>query len=666
MSWQRETVWAGEQGQSTKFLYAQRHSAESLFSFQQAAFGSSNSQFFGLSCAPITGVLQVSIGTGSVYQYLAIDPTVWSTLPAQTNPYLLQGLVVASQTITGFSAPATSGYSQNFLVECQIQVTDTAAVSTPYYNSSNPAQPIYQQSSPSRENLVVFKVKAGTAAPTGTQTTPSADSGYVPLYSVQVNNGQTSIPSGQISLASGAPAFYGFVPVNPLGNTPVYLNPASPQLGSVNISGTATISGMLLGGATAFSGFKTAFLSGLAGDYGKFTAIGWTGSAQSTDSVNISGSIGYIGPHAGTDVDPYPISQLNVAMLGGKLASDYALAAGNYITVYAGTPTLASGNAGITGQFTANAPQGTAPLIVQSTTQVANLNTQYVGGYSPGNASGNIPISNGTLCTNLNAQYLGGQPSSYYQPAGSYAAMNATNTGSFAVTSFLQSTGGTGSTQIQVGYNASNNSGFNNGGPVAYVYAISQPLAIYAPSVRTNGPLYVGDATRQNAYMQDLIPSGMLRAGVCVYTVTYSTSTSYPYPGNGTAWGSYGSVAGHINVGADTASHSAFWINFRCKVTLNASLGVTFQGLGYPTATVRVDGNVVGTIGGTGAGSAPYTFSSGTHTVDITYAAQNMNQPYYLGTEGTQDPYGGSLTVFGWIPLSSGQVSSAITSIVPG
>lgn len=39
-----------------------------------------------------------------------------------------------------------------------------------------------------------------------------------------------------------------------------------------------------------------------------------------------------------------------------------------------------------------------------------------VNGLSVGNASGNIPKANGTLCTNLNAQYLGGNPAGYFSP----------------------------------------------------------------------------------------------------------------------------------------------------------------------------------------------------------------------------------------------------------
>lgn len=45
------------------------------------------------------------------------------------------------------------------------------------------------------------------------------------------------------------------------------------------------------------------------------------------------------------------------------------------------------------------------------------VNAGSLRGLVPGNASGNIPINNGTLNTNLNAEKLGGQPASFFAPA---------------------------------------------------------------------------------------------------------------------------------------------------------------------------------------------------------------------------------------------------------
>ena len=50
---------------------------------------------------------------------------------------------------------------------------------------------------------------------------------------------------------------------------------------------------------------------------------------------------------------------------------------------------------------------GSPPFTVVSTTLVGNLNADLHDGYQAGNATGNIPVSNGVLNTNLNSQYLG-------------------------------------------------------------------------------------------------------------------------------------------------------------------------------------------------------------------------------------------------------------------
>ena len=85
---------------------------------------------------------------------------------------------------------------------------------------------------------------------------------------------------------------------------------------------------------------------------------------------------------------------------------------------------LATGTMSITGQITSTLSTGTMPFAVTSTTRCTNLNVATAGvsdscsgnaatatsastlsGYSAGNASGNIPISNGVQNTNLYASY---------------------------------------------------------------------------------------------------------------------------------------------------------------------------------------------------------------------------------------------------------------------
>jgi len=91
-----------------------------------------------------------------------------------------------------------------------------------YYNSANPAQPFSGPSNSGSSNYTQrlcrcsVALKAGAAASTGTQTTPSPDSGYVGLFAITVANGQTQITSSSIAQLATAP-FFPALPAVPAG-----------------------------------------------------------------------------------------------------------------------------------------------------------------------------------------------------------------------------------------------------------------------------------------------------------------------------------------------------------------------------------------------------------------------------------------------------------------
>ncbi len=679
----RMTIYPNEVGSTAKVLQMQRDSYKALFQFIADSLGNTSSYFTGLAATPGTG-LSVSIGRGALYQYLANDPTTWSTLAADTTPYELQAILEAAATVT-LSPPAmTSGQSVNILIEAQVQVQDATASNTNFYNSSNPLAPTPLARSNTRSNVVVLQAKNGTPATTGLQTSPAADAGWVPLWVITVDQGEVSINSGDIAAAAGAPQFYGFVQVNPAGNTPVFLNPASQQTGSINISGQAQIgaansnnallairipNASVAAGSTkqtalfSYSVDGASNVSGITpaafgvGDSGAaaLLALDLSGNLGLKGALSLNGGITYTGTHAGTDADPYPTSQVNAAMFGGKLPSDYALASGSYVTLYAGTPTLGSGNAGVTGYLQSGVATGTAPLIVASTTQVANLNCSLLAGYAAGHSSGQIPIADGTLCTNLNAQYLNGLPSSAFQVAGSYAVLNALSSGYIQASGTVGSTGGQPSTQIQMGYAATNSQGLNSNGPISYLQALATPLALLGSAILTNGPLYLGQATKYNLYAQDVVASGVIRQGMPLYRVTKLASysaNSGPFPvGSPGAvdLGYYASATGHISLmlpGAGT------W-DFRMVLTLSANLTVNFNGRHNDAFAVWVDGVNVFTATSDGNIAGSYTFSAGQHTIDVIYGADGV---------AADD----RLDLFGWIPYPAGSMAAAITSILPG
>jgi len=85
---------------------------------------------------------------------------------------------------------------------------------------------------------------------------------------------------------------------------------------------------------------------------------------------------------------------------------------------------------------------GSADITITAAANGGNSAT--VGGYTPGNANGNVPVSNGTINTNLNAQYLNGIASTGFAPSGygigTNAATFSADYNTMVTTGFFQST----------------------------------------------------------------------------------------------------------------------------------------------------------------------------------------------------------------------------------
>ena len=169
--------------------------------------------------------LHISIGAGAIYSSQPVDATAYGSLGTDANTIVKQGILAAPTTLT-LTAPVTSGYSQVYLVEACYSDTDGGAITEPYYNSASPSSPLNGPANSgasqytTRQGVCTITLKAGTAAPTGSQTTPSTDAGYVPLYTITMANGQTAITTAQIVTVAGAP----FVPYN-LNNLPTNFLP---------------------------------------------------------------------------------------------------------------------------------------------------------------------------------------------------------------------------------------------------------------------------------------------------------------------------------------------------------------------------------------------------------------------------------------------------------
>ena len=137
----------------------------------------------------------------------AVDNSSYSSLAADTTHSIMkQGILYDTWSAT-MTPPGTSGYAINYLIQGTFAETDDGSTVLPYYNSSNPA---VAWSGPSnsgtaqytqRSGYLTLSTKAGTAATAGSQTTPAADSGYVPLWVVTVAYGATTITSPSLPSA---------------------------------------------------------------------------------------------------------------------------------------------------------------------------------------------------------------------------------------------------------------------------------------------------------------------------------------------------------------------------------------------------------------------------------------------------------------------------------
>jgi hypothetical protein len=168
--------------------------------------------------------LQLLLGVGAIYQPGQVDYVTtagagalaaYGSLAADTTSTTLQGIQAVAATLPAFLTPGTAGQSINYLVQFQQQTQDATPIVLTYQNSaSTPQNPLPPVSGPGglgasqnteRLSVLVYQVVAGTAAATGTQTTPATSAGWLPGYVVTVPFGATTLTAANIAIAPLAP-----------------------------------------------------------------------------------------------------------------------------------------------------------------------------------------------------------------------------------------------------------------------------------------------------------------------------------------------------------------------------------------------------------------------------------------------------------------------------
>lgn len=170
----------------------------------------------GFTCIPsVPAAMTVQVTAGNLFQLVVTDASAFGSIAADSTQVMKIAALAATQTLSGFTAPGTAGFSQNYLIEAAFTETDSGSLVLNYYNSANPLVALGGPGgtgvaqNTQRSCNVSLAVKAGTAAATGTQTTPSVDAGYIPLFVVTIANGQATITAPNISTHPSAP----FIPI---------------------------------------------------------------------------------------------------------------------------------------------------------------------------------------------------------------------------------------------------------------------------------------------------------------------------------------------------------------------------------------------------------------------------------------------------------------------
>ncbi|PUA19570.1 phage tail protein [Glaciimonas sp. PCH181] len=224
----RVQVFPGAIPLETDILNTNKNTMIALAKLSAAMLGL-NTIANGLACVP-TGPasLQVVVNPGEIYSLQNVDNTAYSSLASDTAHQIVkQGILLNAATLN-CPAPGTAGQSINYLIQAAYQDLDALPIVLPYYNASNPATAYSGPANSGttnntvRQGNCVVAVKAGTAATTGSQTTPAADVGYIGLWVVTVANGQATIVAGNIAAAANQSILPGSLLASLQGNLANY------------------------------------------------------------------------------------------------------------------------------------------------------------------------------------------------------------------------------------------------------------------------------------------------------------------------------------------------------------------------------------------------------------------------------------------------------------
>lgn len=272
----RNIVYPGSIPQDSDILYPNRNAMVGIAALTAATLGT-GVVVDGLACTQATPAsLTVVVGPGSITQLSSVDATAYGSLPADVTDQIVKTGINLQPVNFALTAPASSGQAINYLIEAAFSETDTDPVVLPYVNAANPSQAFSGPNNAGtaqntqRVQRVQLQVKPGAAEASGMQTTPSVDAGWVGLYVVTVNYGQTAITSSNIAVAPGAPFLQYKLPMLRPGFASMQVFTSSSNF--VVPNGVTTVRVEVTGGGGA-GGYHSSMPSGGGGAGGKAIGI---------------------------------------------------------------------------------------------------------------------------------------------------------------------------------------------------------------------------------------------------------------------------------------------------------------------------------------------------------------------------------------------------------
>jgi hypothetical protein len=219
----RPIIYDQEQGRLYDFLSLAREFVYGSGIAWGDLFGSTASVVSGFAAtASSPASLVINIAAGRIYLQAAVDATAYSVMGTDARQTVQQG-IAAAQSITLSTAGISSGQSRYALIQAKFAQTDIIPTDDPnsgvlpYYNADNPAN-VYMgpggfgaMQSTRRAGVCTLSVKYGAVASTGSESAPSADSGAIGLYLIDLAYGQTAIAQNKIVTVSGAPFLAGLL-----------------------------------------------------------------------------------------------------------------------------------------------------------------------------------------------------------------------------------------------------------------------------------------------------------------------------------------------------------------------------------------------------------------------------------------------------------------------